>query len=64
MTTSKKRKPADPPRRVLRGGTWEYPTASYMRAAYRDDYSPLFRYFFIGFRCAQRGCRQPVLKND
>lgn len=44
--------------RVFRGGAWYGTSATNVRAAYRYDYAPMDRYNFIGFRCAQRGCRQ------
>ena len=38
--------------RVLRGGCWSY-SAQLARSAFRDDYGPGYRNYFIGFRCAQ-----------
>ena len=60
-------KPPKPPtdtfRRVLRGGgSWIITSASIVRAAYRIGNTPSYRYNYIGFRCAQRGCRQQILK--
>ena len=58
--TSPKTPKSDTLPRVVRGGTWDYPTASYMRAACRIDGTPSDRYISLGFRCAQRGCRMPL----
>ena len=55
-------KPTDTFRRVLRGGGWIYSSASFVRAAYRNDVTPTFRSRDIGFRTTQTGCRQQVLK--
>jgi formylglycine-generating enzyme required for sulfatase activity len=55
-------KPTDTLPRVFRGGSWNFTTATNVRAAYRFDLTPTGRYYLIGFRCAQRGCRQQVLK--
>ena len=55
MTTKPK---TDKLYRVYRGGSWSDTTATDVRAAYRDDYTPLLRNYDIGFRCSQRGCRQ------
>ena len=55
-------KPTDTLYRVVRGGSWFLTSASVVRAACRSDSTPLNRYISIGFRCAQRGCRQQVLK--
>lgn len=44
--------------RVFRGGSWIFTSATYLRAAYRDDYSPTIRNINLGFRCALRG-REP-----
>jgi hypothetical protein len=49
--------------RVYRGGSWYYPSATSVRAAYRNDYSPSYRNNNFGFRCALRG-RQPVGKGS
>ena len=39
--------------RVNRGGSWYNVVASYFRAAYRDWYSPSYRFYLLGFRCAR-----------
>ena len=39
--------------RVFRGGSWNYPFATVVRAATRNYGTPLYRYFLIGFRCAR-----------
>jgi formylglycine-generating enzyme required for sulfatase activity/uncharacterized protein with von Willebrand factor type A (vWA) domain len=39
--------------RVLRGGSWDSEFPTYVRAAYRYRYSPVFRYSNVGFRCAR-----------
>ena len=64
MTTPTKqpKPPTDTLPRVYRAGSWYITTATYGRAAYRFGVTPLFRSDDFGFRCAQRGCRQPVLK--
>ena len=49
-------------RRVFRGGSWDFSSATFVRAAYRDDDTPLNRDSSLGFRTAQCGCRQQVLK--
>ena len=54
--------PTDKRRRVYRGGSWYYTSASIVRATYRLDKTPLLRSDNLGFRCAQRGCRQQILK--
>ena len=56
--------PTDTRPRVYRGGSWDITTATIVRAAFRDDITPLLRNNDFGFRTAQSGCRQPVLKND
>jgi formylglycine-generating enzyme required for sulfatase activity len=43
--------PAEGSQRVLRGGSWAYP--SNVRAAYRFPERPTFRVSYVGFRCAQ-----------
>ena len=56
-------KPTDDNRlRVLRGGGWLNFDATLVRAAHRSWIAPAFRDDFLSFRCAQRGCRQQVLK--
>ena len=55
-------KPTDTLPRVFRGGSWNSSSASLVRAACRFDFSPSIRNNYIGFRCAQRGCRQQVLE--
>jgi formylglycine-generating enzyme required for sulfatase activity len=42
----------DKNRRLLRGGSFHV-GAAYLRAAYRFDFRPDFRYHDFGFRCAQ-----------
>lgn len=49
--------------RGFRGGAWDYSTAANVCAAYLFGSTPTLRDYLIGFRCAQRGCRQP-LKGD
>ena len=39
--------------RVARGGSWSSTTASGVRAAYRDGYTPSVRSNYFGFRCAR-----------
>lgn len=51
--------PTDTFRRVVRGGTWNYTSASIVRAAYGFVNTPSNCHFSLGFRCAQRG-RQPL----
>ena len=51
--------PTDNLYRVLRGGSWYGASAASVRAACRGDLSPSYRYYLIGFRCAQRGVRMP-----
>ena len=60
MTPPTKQPKPDTTRRVFRGGSWYSTTASFVRAAYCNDITPLYRYGIIGFRCAQRGARQPL----
>lgn len=50
--------------RVSRGGGWGYTDPSMFRSAYRNGYTPAVRFNFLGFRCAQTGCRQQVLKGE
>jgi formylglycine-generating enzyme required for sulfatase activity len=52
--------PTDKRRRVFRGGSWRYSSATFVRAAFRDGITPSFRGGSIGFRCAQRGARMPL----
>lgn len=47
--------------RVYRGGAWYNSSATFVRAAFRLDDSPLIRYYYFGFRTTQAGCCQ-VLK--
>ena len=47
-------------RRVVRGGSWYDSSASVVRAACRGGDTPSGRRGDVGFRCAQRGCRQSV----
>ena len=53
-------KPTDTFRRVVRGGAWLGTTATFVRAAFRSVNAPTGRVSNIGFRCAQRGVRQPL----
>lgn len=46
--------------RVRRGGGWG--NGAFVRAAFRYGSAPSFRNNDIGFRCAQRGARQPLVK--
>jgi hypothetical protein len=39
--------------RVARGGAWSSSASSYLRAAERYWTSPLYRFIYIGFRCAR-----------
>lgn len=55
-------KPTDNIFRVRRGGSWDNSSATIVRAAFRYDCTPTFRLSNIGFRCAQRGSRQPMGK--
>ena len=55
-------KPTDDLRRVYRGGSWNYSTATFVRAAFRLVNSPTFRINNVGFRCAQRGARMTLVK--
>ena len=48
--------------RVFRGGSWNYMSATFVRAAYRLDIAPSSRGNRVGFRCSQRGVRMPVGK--
>ena len=50
--------------RVCRGGSRNNTSATFVRAACRSDDTPTYRINNIGFRTAQCGCRQSVLKND
>ena len=54
--------PTDTFRRVFRGGSWYYSSTTFVRAAYRGGNTRSDRHSDIGFRCAQRGCRQQILK--
>ena len=38
---------------VIRGGSWDYVVASYLRAAFRNRVEPTYRGDFVGFRCAR-----------
>jgi formylglycine-generating enzyme required for sulfatase activity len=38
--------------RVVRGGSWSYDPI-FLRAAYRYDFPPDYRYGNLGFRCAR-----------
>jgi formylglycine-generating enzyme required for sulfatase activity len=46
-------------RRVIRGGSWSN-TARNVRAAFRDAYSPDFRYEILGFRLSRGHAPQPA----
>lgn len=46
--------------RVFRGGGWDDRDAAWVGAAYRSTFAPANRYNSLGFRCAQRGVRQPL----
>jgi formylglycine-generating enzyme required for sulfatase activity len=48
--------------RVIRGGGWLSGDAARVRAAARFTRAPANRDDYLGFRCAQRGVRQPVGK--
>ena len=48
--------------RVIRGGGWFDSDAAEVRAADAAEVRAADRYNGLGFRCAQRGCRQQVLK--
>lgn len=37
--------------RVFRGGAWNYSSAHFVRAAYRDGDDPTFLDNYVGFRC-------------
>jgi formylglycine-generating enzyme required for sulfatase activity len=39
--------------RVLRGGSWNYDSTYYFRAAYRFERSPTNVFYAVGFRCAR-----------
>jgi formylglycine-generating enzyme required for sulfatase activity len=45
---------------VFRGGSWDNTSATIVRAAFRIGDTPSVRGGDIGFRCAQRGVRQPL----
>ena len=56
-------KPTDNRLRVFRGGSWGSTSASVVRAAFRyGGVTPTYRNPNVGFRTAQTGCRQQVLK--
>ena len=59
--TKQPKQSTDPRLRVYRGGSWDNSSATSVRAAYRNVNTSLIRVINIGFRCAQRGCRQ-ILK--
>ena len=61
MTTPAKQ-PTDKLPRVFRGGGWGYSDPSLFRSAYRYGIAPANRSSDLGFRCAQRGCHQQILK--
>jgi formylglycine-generating enzyme required for sulfatase activity len=58
VTPPTKPKPTDTFRRVIRGGGWDFGTASVFRSAFRYWFTPAYRNYRVGFRCAQRGCLQ------
>jgi formylglycine-generating enzyme required for sulfatase activity len=41
----------DSSHKVIRGGSWPYNHAADLRASYRGDFAPTYRYNGIGFRC-------------
>ena len=62
MTTPIK-PPADNRLRVNRGGAGAEDSASWVRAAYLDTSAPRNRYYDLGFRTTQTGCRQQPLRD-
>jgi formylglycine-generating enzyme required for sulfatase activity len=52
----------DDPFRVIHGGSWAVSSASVVRAAYIGGGTPTVPSKYVGFRCAQRGARQPMGK--
>lgn len=52
--------PTDDLPRVLRGGAWGDYDAARVRAAARVTVAPAHWSRSLGFRCAQRGCIQPL----
>ena len=61
--TSPTKPPADNRLRVIRGGAWINHDAALVRAAFRlGGVTPTYRYYNIGFRTAQTGCRMPLTK--
>lgn len=58
--TKKPKPPTDRIPRVVRGGSWDYSSASIVRAAFRIGDTPSNRDLDLGFRCAQRGARMPL----
>ena len=52
--------PTDNFPRVYRGGSWSDSSATFVRAAWRVVSTPTDRSDDVGFRCAQRGVRQPL----
>ena len=58
MTPPTKPKPTDNLPRVYRGGSWDNNEPSWVRALSRNTYAVSNRDIGLGFRCAQRGCRQ------
>ena len=58
--TPRTKQPTDTLRRVFRGGSWNYSSASNVRAAYRGGNTPSVRSYIIGFRTVQSGARQPL----
>lgn len=58
--TTRTKQPTDKLPRVLRGGGWYFSDPSVFRSADRDWDTPADRGHNLGFRCAQRGCKQPL----
>jgi formylglycine-generating enzyme required for sulfatase activity len=58
------KQPTDNLRFVIRGGGWGDIRAVWVRAAFRNGIAPAYRFATLGFRCAQRGCRQPLKGRD
>ena len=50
--------PTDDRYRLYRGGSWDDSSAYDVRAVVPYGTTPTVRYLNLGFRCAQRGCRQ------
>ena len=54
--------PTDNFPRVIRGGGWNYDDPPGVHAADRYWFVHANRYYNLGFRCAQRGARVPLVK--